>query len=185
MERFQSFKPTTRMLKATERHVPLQVGNPVAVQILAKHLEEAAASGQQDEFEEAVDNSEFAQEQAAQDKLDIIYSTEDIKWGNSIRKTTSNTILGVSTQMNARRLLELQEAAVKNKGLLIRDALMVVPVFLEDGTPVACISHLITNVACSHLLGGLRPPSDYHVPKNIECMRLMADALAMSLLRVQ
>lgn len=147
--------------------------------------EEAAASGQQDEFEEAVDNSEFAQEQAAQDRLDIIYSTEDIKWGNSIRKTTSNTILGVSTQMNAQRLLELQEAAVKNKGLLIKDGVMVIPVFLEDGTPAACISHLITNVACQHLLGGLRAPSEYHMPKNIECMRLMADALSVSLLRVQ
>ncbi|KAK3258718.1 hypothetical protein CYMTET_32245 [Cymbomonas tetramitiformis] len=116
-----------------------------------------ATPEEDDDFdEEAEDNSEFAQEQAAQDKLDIIYSTEDIKWGAtaSNKKSTGSSVLGVSTQMNAQRLFKFQEEAVRHKQLLIKDAMMVMPVYLDDGTPVACISHLNVEEASGYLLGG-------------------------------
>ncbi|KAK3261858.1 hypothetical protein CYMTET_29256 [Cymbomonas tetramitiformis] len=129
-------------------------------------------------IDDSMDNSEFAVEQEAQDRVDILYSTEDIKWGAmSSARNTSASRTGFVTQMDARRLLHIQEEAKVKKQMVMRGAMLMIPVITPAGKTFAFISHVIPSLACKHFFGGLRPPTTFSIPKTIECLMLLSKAL--------
>eukprot|EP00854_Cymbomonas_tetramitiformis_P006364 gene6364-7626_t len=126
------------------------------------------------ESEEASEdyNSAMAQEELADERLDVMLSTEDIKFGTQV---------GMSTCMKAGELLKMQDAAAERGALMISGTVMIIPIHNIAGKQcVAFLSHVMLRTACDHLLGGFPRPRDITVPKAIEIMTLTAKALCFA-----
>ncbi|KAK3244610.1 hypothetical protein CYMTET_45783 [Cymbomonas tetramitiformis] len=129
------------------------------------------------------DTSAYAVEQEAEDQLDVMFSTEDIRWGMSSSSTAPGASetsgpSGVSLRIDASVLNSVHEDAAQKKEMLFTDLMAAVPVVLEDGTVRACLSHVMLDKVSQCVLGGLSTPSTYSLPTAIRLMQLMAKALA-------
>ncbi|KAK3270548.1 hypothetical protein CYMTET_21059 [Cymbomonas tetramitiformis] len=134
------------------------------------------------EAEEREDRTEEAQEQAAEDSLDILCSTEDIRWGTMASPQPDGAEVGLVTQINARLLAQNQEEAVQHGDLYFKGAMMTIPVFSHTGSRenLGCLSYVIKRRAHKYLLGGFPVPKQNYVPKAIKSMHVLAAGISLA-----
>eukprot|EP00854_Cymbomonas_tetramitiformis_P004052 gene4052-5025_t len=157
--------------------------------------EEAEAGEGEEVDDEAVDTTDAAKEKEAEDKLDILCSTEDIRWGTLQSPNPDGAAVGMTTQINARELLLAQEEAIAADNpdvvgkVYFKGAMVHMPIMFRGGDGkdvcIGCLSHVIKRAACRYILGGFPSPTVNNVPKALGLMQFLAAALSLAHDRIQ
>ncbi|KAK3239482.1 hypothetical protein CYMTET_50596, partial [Cymbomonas tetramitiformis] len=122
--------------------------------------------------------SAAAKEEMADERLNIIMSTEDIKFGTNPNPADDPDQECMTTALKSSQLIKVQEKAAAVKDLCIHQTIMMIPVLSIDGSTCVCfLSHVLKRNANTLLLGGFPRPAENLTAKAVEVMTQLAKAL--------
>lgn len=122
-----------------------------------------------------------AKEERADERLNIILSTEDIKYGSNPNPADDPDQECMTTALKSSELIKVQEKAAAAKKLIIHQTVMMVPVLSMDGQKCICyLSHVLKRNAHNLLLGGFPKPSENVTAKAVEILDQLSKALCLA-----